>query len=58
MQNPAAHALGYRSLEQETNFENLAINGEVPNWLRGTLLRLGPGQFETSKVLLARRQLS
>jgi beta,beta-carotene 9',10'-dioxygenase len=53
MQNLAAHAIGYRSLEQESQFENLTVDGSVPNWLRGSLLRLGPGKFETGKIQLA-----
>lgn len=37
--------LGFRSLEQERR-EQLAVEGELPAWLAGTLVRNGPAKFE------------
>jgi beta,beta-carotene 9',10'-dioxygenase len=42
----ADHRLGFRSLEREIVVDRLQLNGEVPAWLSGTLLRTGPAQFE------------
>jgi beta,beta-carotene 9',10'-dioxygenase len=53
MLTSAAHALGYRSIELESFFEHLPVEGSMPRWLRGALLRLGPGKFETPKIQLA-----
>jgi carotenoid cleavage dioxygenase-like enzyme len=41
--------LGFKSLEQE--FENifLPVDGYVPEWLTGTLIRNGPAKFEVGK---------
>jgi beta,beta-carotene 9',10'-dioxygenase len=43
---PTDHTLGFTSLEQETEVEELEITGEVPAWLGGSLLRTGPARFE------------
>ncbi|MBO6934589.1 MAG: carotenoid oxygenase family protein [Deltaproteobacteria bacterium] len=39
-------ALGFRSQPKELPRTRLRIEGDVPTWLRGTLLRTGPGTFE------------
>ncbi|HTW42936.1 MAG TPA: carotenoid oxygenase family protein [Solirubrobacteraceae bacterium] len=39
-------ALGFTTLEQEVVLDELALTGELPNWLTGSLLRTGPAKFE------------
>ncbi len=39
----------YKSLNQEVHIPELAIKGKIPAWLEGTLMRIGPGKFETAK---------
>jgi carotenoid cleavage dioxygenase-like enzyme len=44
---PAATARhGFDSLEEETQLANLPVHGEVPPWLRGSLIRTGPVKWE------------
>lgn len=38
--------LGFSTLEQETVIDELALSGELPAWLEGSLLRTGPAKFE------------
>jgi len=38
--------LGFTTLEQETTIDELALSGELPSWLSGSLLRTGPAKFE------------
>jgi carotenoid cleavage dioxygenase-like enzyme len=40
------HAVGVRSLEQELTGEALRVEGALPPWLTGSLLRTGPARFE------------
>ncbi|MEF8779732.1 MAG: carotenoid oxygenase family protein [Haloferacaceae archaeon] len=42
---PPRHALGLRDLDREFGETALAVEGDLPGWLRGTLLRNGPGRF-------------
>lgn len=42
----APPALGFTTLEQETVIDELALSGELPRWLSGSLLRTGPAKFE------------
>jgi carotenoid cleavage dioxygenase-like enzyme len=37
---------GFDSLEDETQIESLPIEGELPRWLQGSLLRTGPAKWE------------
>jgi len=37
---------GYRSLESEVVLDRLAVEGALPAWLQGSLLRNGPALFE------------
>ena len=51
MSSPAATAapstkLGFTSSEQEATIDSLALSGELPAWLAGSLLRTGPAKFE------------
>jgi carotenoid cleavage dioxygenase-like enzyme len=41
-----AHAPGFRSVDTEYRDHQLPIEGTIPSWLSGTLLRNGPGRFE------------
>lgn len=40
------HRLGFRTLEHETALAALPVEGELPAWLAGTLVRTGPAKFE------------
>ena len=40
------YRLGFTSLTSETNVSQLPVEGNLPPWLAGTLLRNGPGRFE------------
>jgi beta,beta-carotene 9',10'-dioxygenase len=37
---------GFDSLEHETRLDGLAVRGQLPPWLRGSLLRTGPAKWE------------
>jgi beta,beta-carotene 9',10'-dioxygenase len=37
---------GFQTLENETSVAALDVEGHIPDWLTGTLLRVGPGRFE------------
>jgi beta,beta-carotene 9',10'-dioxygenase len=41
--------LGFTSLEREIAIEQLPIEGEIPHWLSGTLIRNGPAKFEVGR---------
>lgn len=41
--------LGFRSLEKESENICLPVEGYVPKWLSGTLIRNGPAKFEVGK---------
>lgn len=45
--NPAR--LGFTSMASEVRLPRLPIDGELPSWLHGVLLRNGPAQFEVGK---------
>ena len=38
--------LGFTTLDQEKVLDELALSGELPAWLSGSLLRTGPAKFE------------
>lgn len=42
-----AHDAGFRSMDRAYAGVELPIDGELPGWLEGTLIRNGPGRFET-----------
>ncbi len=46
------HRLGFESFDDETDGTPLAVEGEVPDWLSGTLYRNGPGRFEVGERTL------
>jgi carotenoid cleavage dioxygenase-like enzyme len=41
-----AYELGFRTVEREFTDRRLSIEGTVPDWLSGRLLRNGPGRFD------------
>ena len=43
------HLLGFTTLRKEVRIGRLPVEGRMPAWLRGTLVRNGPGQFEVGK---------
>jgi carotenoid cleavage dioxygenase-like enzyme len=38
--------LGFTTLEREVVLDGLALSGQLPDWLGGSLLRTGPAKFE------------
>jgi beta,beta-carotene 9',10'-dioxygenase len=47
--SPTAASLGFSTLEQESTHDVLALSGELPRWLSGSLLRTGPAKFEVGE---------
>jgi beta,beta-carotene 9',10'-dioxygenase len=45
--------LGFCTLEREVTVDELALTGELPSWLRGSLLRTGPAKFEVGGTAAA-----
>jgi beta,beta-carotene 9',10'-dioxygenase len=43
----AGHALGLTTLHDETEIGSLPVEGVLPPWLAGSLVRTGPAKFET-----------
>jgi carotenoid cleavage dioxygenase-like enzyme len=43
------YALGFTSLDSERSHEDLQVEGDIPAWLSGSLLRTGPAKFEVGK---------
>jgi beta,beta-carotene 9',10'-dioxygenase len=46
------HQAAFRTLNLETNFQGLPVEGQFPTWLNGALLRNGPGMLEAGTDLL------
>src|SRR4051795_10207132 len=44
-----AYAQGFTTLQDETEVGSLPVEGEVPRWLAGSLVRTGPSKFETGE---------
>jgi beta,beta-carotene 9',10'-dioxygenase len=42
----AAYALGFTSFTDEVRIPHVPVEGKLPSWLGGTLLRNGPAKFE------------
>ena len=51
-ERPTSPALGFSTLERETVIDELALSGELPAWLSGSLLRTGPAKFEVGEQRL------
>jgi len=45
--------LGFTSLEEEGTIDSLQVDGALPQWLEGSLLRTGPAKFEVGERPLA-----
>ena len=43
------HRLGFQTLEQERSLDAVPIEGVLPTWLAGSLLRNGPAKFEVGE---------
>lgn len=44
-----AFSSGFQSLRNEIAVEELSIEGHLPDWIEGTLIRNGPAQFEVGE---------
>jgi beta,beta-carotene 9',10'-dioxygenase len=42
------HAAGFETLDHEVSVDRLPVQGEVPPWLSGALIRTGPARFEAN----------
>lgn len=49
----ADHRLGFRSVREELSGVELPVEGDIPEWLSGTLLRNGPGTWTAGRQPLA-----
>jgi beta,beta-carotene 9',10'-dioxygenase len=47
------YGLGFTSLDQEGTIDSLEVEGALPQWLSGSLLRTGPAKFEVGERPLA-----
>ena len=45
-QSIASPQRGFESLEEETRIDGLPVQGQLPPWLTGSLLRTGPAKWE------------
>lgn len=43
------HPIGFTNLEREISVDQLLIEGNLPDWLSGTLIRNGPAKFHLSR---------
>jgi beta,beta-carotene 9',10'-dioxygenase len=43
------HRLGFKTLEDEHSLDAVPVEGELPEWLTGSLLRTGPAKFEAGE---------
>jgi len=43
------YSKGFETLEDETRIDSLPVEGELPPWLAGSLLRTGPAKFEVGE---------
>src|SRR6478672_6124607 len=42
----AGPRIGFETLDAERRLDDLKVEGAVPQWLQGSLLRIGPGRYE------------
>jgi carotenoid cleavage dioxygenase-like enzyme len=47
--NSPLYGIGFSTLEQETSLQQVPVQGRIPAWLSGTLVRKGPAKFEVGK---------
>jgi len=45
----ADYRLGFRSLDDERELDSLEVDGRLPDWLSGSLLRIGPARYEVGE---------
>lgn len=45
---PADYVMGFASLDTETDIPDLPVQGRLPDWLAGTLVRNGPALFDAN----------
>ena len=45
----APPTVGFSSLENEVQLDSIPLEGELPGWLEGSLLRTGPSKFEAGE---------
>ena len=45
----APYAKGFETLDEEVMLDSLPVEGELPAWLSGSLLRTGPAKFEVGE---------
>jgi len=45
----SAASKGFESLEEETRIDSLPVQGKVPAWLQGSLIRTGPSKWEVGE---------
>lgn len=48
----AAALRGFETLADETRIDSLPVEGELPVWLTGSLLRTGPAKFEVGETAM------
>jgi len=48
----SAYGHGFQTLEQELSVDRLPLQGELPAWLSGSLLRTGPAKFEVGETAM------
>ncbi|HSC25557.1 MAG TPA: carotenoid oxygenase family protein [Candidatus Babeliales bacterium] len=51
--NTNSSLIRYKSLDQEVVLQELEIQGTIPQWLEGTLVRNGPAKFETDSEVVS-----
>jgi carotenoid cleavage dioxygenase-like enzyme len=44
--------LGFTNLEEEVMLDDLHVQGKIPEWLSGSLIRNGPAKFDLDKQSL------
>lgn len=49
LQPPSPWRGGFASLEREIGEQQLEVDGSIPDWLEGTLVRNGPAKFEAGE---------
>ena len=43
------YGLGFETLESEISLDSLPVEGSIPDWLAGTLIRNGPAKYEVGE---------
>lgn len=43
------HRLGFQTMDEELELGSLAVEGSIPEWLTGSLYRVGPAKFEAGQ---------